>query len=116
MLRCLLPIFLAAAGPALAGAPDLATVLTFPPGARIVTQSYRCAGGPPFPVHYVTAGPNDIALVPIGGTTRIMVAVLAASGVRYVSGPYEWWTKGESATLSDKTSRAAGTLCQAARP
>jgi len=65
---------------------------------------YTCEGDDafstePFAVEYINAVPNFLALVPIDGKTMIFTAVIAASGVRYVAGEYEWWTKGAEGTL-----------------
>lgn len=60
---------------------------------------YTCEGAEPFSVEYINAQPNFLALVPIEGRTTIFVAVMSASGARYVSGEYEWWTSGPDGTL-----------------
>jgi membrane-bound inhibitor of C-type lysozyme len=65
------------------------------------TVQYHCEGMEPFSVSYINADPNFIALVPVNGETLIFVSVVAASGVKYVSGAHEFWTKGSEATLTD---------------
>jgi membrane-bound inhibitor of C-type lysozyme len=54
-------------------------------------------------IAYINAAPNFLALVPYEGSTLIFAAVMAASGARYASGNYEWWTKGAEATFTDLT-------------
>lgn len=103
-----------AAWAALAG-PAAAQDLTLPfpaPEAEMTEASYRCGDGPVFGVRYVNADPNFLAVLAVEGETRVFVAVLAASGVRYVSGPYQWWTKGGGATLSDIRQDGPGQECQ----
>ena len=66
---------------------------------------YDCSAGEPFSVTYINAAPNFLALVPIEGEPDLLVfaAVVAASGVRYASGQWVWWTKGVDASLYDIT-------------
>lgn len=65
------------------------------------TVIYQCDNGEGFRVQYVNAAPNFLAIVPVEGETHIFATTISASGARYVSGPYEWWTKGDEATLRD---------------
>ena len=67
---------------------------------RNVVQ-YQCEGIEPFSVDFVNAQPNFLALVPIGPQKLVFVAVISADGAKYVSGQYEFWTKGSDATLTD---------------
>lgn len=74
-------------------------------GADKVERSkvtYRCTGMDPFEVEYVNAGPNTLAIVPIEGERLVFVTVMSGSGARYASGPWIWWTKGDTATLSNE--------------
>ena len=66
---------------------------------------YDCGDGAPVTVSYINAAPNFLALVPIAEEPQPLVfaSVLAASGVRYASGQWVWWTKGVDATLYDIT-------------
>lgn len=84
---------------------EAAFTLSLPLGAAsdIVTAGYICDGGAPFRVTYLAAGPDRLAIVPIDGTARFFVNVIAASGARYVSGTWEWWSKGDGARLTDLT-------------
>lgn len=67
----------------------------------IRTIEYECDKGQPFVVHYFTSESDVLALVPVDEDHRVFVNVVSASGARYVSGRYEWWTKGENVTLTD---------------
>ena len=71
--------------------------------AEIKAVRYTCDGHDPFVVRYVNAGPNFLALIPIGDQTLVFATVIAGSGTKYVSGQYEWRTKGNDATLQDVT-------------
>jgi membrane-bound inhibitor of C-type lysozyme len=62
---------------------------------------YQCEGLEPFKVDFVNAKPNFIAIVPIGPDRLVFVNVMSGSGAKYVSGQYEFWTKGSDATLTD---------------
>lgn len=90
---------LLAAGASSAAAADVTLSLDAPVERSSV--AYACRGAAPMTVEYVNAGDNSLALVPVDGRTLVFVATLAASGVRYASGPYVWWTKGDEASLSD---------------
>lgn len=93
---------------ALTGAAQAEAVLSIPlalgPDSTIIRATYSCDGGTAFPVQYLNAGENHLAILPVEGTERIFVNVIAGSGARYVSGQYEWWTKGETASLSNALS------------
>ena len=66
---------------------------------------YDCATEQPLSVTYINAAPNFLALVPIAEEPEPLVfaAVISASGVRYASGQWIWWTKGVDASLYDIT-------------
>lgn len=66
---------------------------------RVVT--YLCDNEQALTVQYVNAAPNFLALLPVDGRTQVFVTTISGSGARYVSGPFEWWTKGDEATLRD---------------
>jgi membrane-bound inhibitor of C-type lysozyme len=65
------------------------------------TVIYQCDNGEGFRVQYVNSSPNFLAILPVDGETHIFATALSASGARYVSGPYEWWSTGDEATLRD---------------
>ncbi len=96
----------------LAGPGQAQTTLSLPlNGATLEDITYFCDGGALVEVRYLNAGPNSLALLPIAGEQRIFVNVIAASGARYVSGEYEWWTKGRSASLTNATNDADTQSC-----
>lgn len=64
---------------------------------------YQCEDGSALTVQYINAQPNFLAIVPVDGDNHVFATTLSGSGARYVSGPYEWWTSGDDATLSDLT-------------
>jgi membrane-bound inhibitor of C-type lysozyme len=67
---------------------------------KIVT--YQCEGiEQPFPVEYINAAPNFLALIPVEAKQLIFASTLSADGTRYVSGPFEWWVRGTDATFAD---------------
>ncbi|MHA6297587.1 MliC family protein [Devosia sp. CAU 1758] len=65
------------------------------------TVSYQCDNEQALSVQYINAAPNFLAIVPVDGQTLIFATTIAASGARYVSGPYEWWSHQGEATLRD---------------
>lgn len=69
------------------------------------TMVYDCGASGSITVTYINAAPNFLALVPVIDEPEPLVfaSVVAASGVRYVSGIWEWWTRGVDATLHDVT-------------
>lgn len=101
------PIALAAAlagtTPALA-AVDLNVGIHLSGDAQIVTAVYGCGEGTDLlTVRYVNAQPNFFAIVPIDGEDVVMVNVISASGAKYVSGVWEWWSKGTDGSLHNVT-------------
>ena len=83
-------------------AGQLKFIIDLPANAEQVTTIYQCEGlDDQFPVTYLNAPPNFLAIVPIDGKDIIMSSTVAASGVRYVSGAYVWWTKGPESKLID---------------
>jgi membrane-bound inhibitor of C-type lysozyme len=99
---------MAMAGPALAVDTSMQIVLELKGNAERNVLTYTCEGAEPFDVEYVNAQPIFLAFVPVAGEKLIFVNVLSASGAKYASGQYEWWTKGSEATLTDLTA-AEGT-------
>jgi membrane-bound inhibitor of C-type lysozyme len=101
---------MAAAG---APGPSLQLALPLTGDAERKVVSYTCTGvESPVAVEYVNAPPNFLALMTVGGERLVLASVLAADGVRYVAGPFEWWTKGSEATFSDlRESPAAPVAC-----
>lgn len=94
-----------AAAPALAQTPDLE--LPFGPDAIVTGVTYGCPGLlDPFYVTYINDTYNSLAIVPVPGilddpVALIFANVVSASGARYASGFYIWWTHGSEAALYD---------------
>jgi membrane-bound inhibitor of C-type lysozyme len=91
---------LALAGPA-AAQTSFTLGLTITGDAERKLTRYDCEGADSFDVEYVNAAPNFLALLPVDGQTYLFASVIAASGARYASGQYVWWTKGPDAELYD---------------
>lgn len=88
--------------PALPSATASLTILLNSEGdieRRLVT--YQCDDEQVLGVHYVNAAPNFLAIVPVAGQDLVFATTVSASGARYVSGPYEWWSHQGEATLRD---------------
>ncbi|MGQ3676611.1 MliC family protein [Xanthobacter sp. TB0139] len=80
------------------------TTLTLGPGpVETNPVRYECDKGWPLSVTYVNAGPNVLAIIRVKGVAQLFVSAISASGSRYVSGPYEWWAKGDEGILRDLT-------------
>lgn len=78
------------------------TLMLDAPEAEAVSVNYRCEGNSAtMTVEYINAGEDSLAMVPVEGGRRVMVAVLAASGARYAGGAFVWWTKGREGSLYD---------------
>lgn len=59
---------------------------------------YDCSGDKGFSVVFPTSGKR--AQVSAGGLSKSLPLAQSGSGARYVSGAYEYWGKGDTATLS----------------
>ena len=64
-------------------------------------MTYECNDGSSVTATYINAAPNFLAIVPVDGQSLVFASALSASGARYVSGPYEWWSHQGEATLRD---------------
>jgi membrane-bound inhibitor of C-type lysozyme len=94
-----LPI--AAAACLLAGAAPASTLTLALPEVPSIARDdarYQCDGDPaklglaqPFPVTYLNAGENHLAVMTIRGVSLVFVGVGAGSNARYVTGRYTWW-------------------------
>jgi membrane-bound inhibitor of C-type lysozyme len=106
------------ANPALAAAA--VAQITIPvPDAETVEQRtvhYIC-GDRTISADYINAGTAALALLHAGQETTVLANVTAASGAKYMGGPYTWWTKGEAATLYDLRNgeNTTGIECKAVR-
>jgi membrane-bound inhibitor of C-type lysozyme len=93
--------------------PSLQLALPLSGDAERKVVSYTCTGvESPVAVEYVNAAPNFLAIMTVAGERLILASVIAADGVRYLAGPFEWWTKGSEATFADlRESPAAPVAC-----
>nr|WP_314258489.1 MliC family protein [uncultured Devosia sp.] len=68
-------------------------------------MTYDCGAETPLAVTYINAAPNFLALVPVAEEPEELVfaSILSASGARYASGKWQWWTQGSEASLFDTT-------------
>ncbi len=80
---------------------NLALSLGLGQNTSVQTAAYHCSDDTMLSVHYVIAGPNRLAVMPLQGETRLFVNVLSASGARYASGALVWWSRGDTATLEN---------------
>ncbi|PRY92861.1 membrane-bound inhibitor of C-type lysozyme [Hasllibacter halocynthiae] len=84
-------------------------------GDEVIAARYDCEGETTH-VRYVNAGGDAFALVEVGGRERLFVNVVSASGARYVSGRWEWWSARGDARLTDLTDGGGGTECAGLPP
>lgn len=99
--RLLLGLMTALCGTALLA--DTLNVPQIPVDATLVRQ-YQCQGGKTLKVTYYNAhGGQSLALLLVKDQAMLFVDTLAGSGVKYVAGPYTWWTKGNHGDLYDMT-------------
>jgi membrane-bound inhibitor of C-type lysozyme len=97
--RYLVPTLLALTCAAQANEPTL----SFPHAvvANSEIRNYVCNRQETLSVAYVATVDGDaFAYLTAEGRPHIFINVLAASGAKYVSGPYVWWTKGPTGNLS----------------
>lgn len=80
---------------------DALNVPEVPIDATLV-RNYQCQGGKSLKVtYYNTQGGQSFALLLVKDKAMLFVDTLAGSGVKYVAGPYAWWTKGNHGDLYD---------------
>lgn len=107
---------LALAMTATAGAAAAEATLSIPlelgTSGNVQSETYSCGDGDPFPVQFVNSGANALAIMEIDGEERIFVNVVSGSGARYASGPYIWWTKGNTATLENEMEQDSLVECR----
>lgn len=107
-MKAALALTLALANPA---AAEAVLALSLPVQA-VTAAVYACPDGTEVAVRYLESGPNHLALLALPEGELVFVNVLAASGARYVAGPWEWWTRGETARLSNAMQGGGGMECQ----
>jgi membrane-bound inhibitor of C-type lysozyme len=100
------------AAAAMMGGVDVSAqvVLQFSGNFERKVVEYHCETIEPITVDFINAEPNFIAILPLGGKKYMLSSVVAASGVKYVGGPFEFWVKGNEATLTDVTVDQGGAL------
>ena len=88
-------------------------VLNFTGNFERKVIEYRCDKiDQPISVQFITAEPNYLVIFSMGDQRLVLTSVVAASGVKYVGGPIEFWVKGQEATLTDLTLSTDGsTTC-----
>jgi membrane-bound inhibitor of C-type lysozyme len=91
----------------LAGTTAVAETQFMPPipVTDVAMRDYQCLAGQKLHVtyyQYMRDG-QSFARLRVRGKDLLFVNTLAASGVKYVAGPYVWWTKGNQGDLYDIT-------------
>ena len=78
------------------------------------TIVYGCDDGRKVFAEYVNAANVSLAVLKIGEETVVVSNVVSGSGARYAGGVYEWWSKGDEATLRDviKDGTGPGIACR----
>jgi len=92
---------LSTAASATTASASLTLTLDSPGNIERNTVSYLCDNESVLSVAYINAAPNFLAIVPVDGQNLVFATTVSASGARYVSGPYEWWSHQGEATLRD---------------
>jgi membrane-bound inhibitor of C-type lysozyme len=82
---------------------SLTLTLESPGNIERSVVNYLCEDDSALSVQYINAVPNFLAVVPVDGQNLVFASTISASGARYVSGPYEWWSHQGEATLRDLT-------------
>lgn len=81
--------------------PVLSIPLPVTEESSLIPVEYECETNEKIRVTYVNAGENRLAVIPVDGTDMVFANVIAASGARYVAQQFEWWNKGDEATLTN---------------
>ncbi|SMC36670.1 Membrane-bound inhibitor of C-type lysozyme [Fulvimarina manganoxydans] len=68
-------------------------------------------------VEYLNMPTNNLAILPVEGSPRLFVSTLSASGAKYVSGEWVWWTKGPRGDLYSERRKESSetTVCRVTR-
>ena len=114
--KTLLALAVIAASASIASADaSLSVNIELDDDATIQTVRYQCENGERLKVQYINSQDDQLALVPTDGDDdeRLFVNVVSGSGARYVAGQYEWFTKGDKATLTDTIRKIAPVNCEA---
>ena len=89
----------------------LSLILEIGEDSSVSSVVYACDSVDDIAVQYVNAGDNALALMEIDGEDLVFVNVVSASGAKYVSGGYVWWSKGAAATLENTLESGATIQC-----
>jgi membrane-bound inhibitor of C-type lysozyme len=99
-VRLILSTFFAATGFLSAHAEPLTIDLQDAEPASRETVTYAC-GDDDVVAEYINVGNNSLAIVQLGSGPVIMANVMSGSGAKYVGQQFEWWSKGDEASLVD---------------
>jgi len=96
---------LAAASPAPAQdtGPSVTITLDLHPPIDVQPADYDCGDAGTLSATYVNADLNTLVVLELEDSTMVLTSALSGSGARYTSGIYEWWVKGDDATMRDQT-------------
>lgn len=92
--------------PTMANAVESSVTINLGKGAsQTDVRPYDCGAETPLVVTYVNANPNFLAILTVPDETEelLFASVISASGARYASGQWVWWSKGSDASLYDTT-------------
>ena len=85
------------------GAGAATVTLDLPGTLDQQSVAYACDGSDAkLAVTYYNLPDTQLAVLPVKGTPRAFVSVLAGSGAKYASGSTVWWTRGDVADLYDE--------------
>lgn len=91
--------------------PVLSIPLPLTEESNVIPAEYECPDSGKILVSYINAGENSLAIISADDMDRVFVNVISASGTRYVSGEYEWWSKGDKATFINLTVDGSAQEC-----
>ena len=91
--------------------PVLSIPLPLTEESNVIPAEYDCPDSGKVSVSYINAGENSLAIISADDMDRVFVNVISASGARYVSGEYEWWSKGDKATFTNLTEEDSAQEC-----
>ncbi|WP_158968941.1 MliC family protein [Chachezhania sediminis] len=95
---------LAAASPALAqvDGPTVTISLDLQPPVNVIPTDYDCGDAGTLSATYVNADLNELVVLELEDSTLLLTSAISASGARYTAGVYEWWVKGDEATMRNQ--------------
>lgn len=103
-------------------AASAAEIIISLPGAQSVSKKvvqYRCDANAPklglptaaFPVEYINAGGNSLAVLPIANQQLIFAGVTSGSGALYAAQNYIWW-EAAGRRISLRSETQGESVCQ----